>query len=152
VLKSYKMSFESMDSLEQNKALMRKYIEEAWNKGDLDFIDKNFSADFVNHGTFPGQSTDRDGVKWVISNIRNAIPNVHFTIEDMIAEGDKVVTRWLAKGTHKGDFMGTKPTGNKISVSATVIDRIKDGKVIEHWANRDDLSFLQQVGLIPPIS
>jgi predicted ester cyclase len=77
----------------------------AWNKGDLDFIDKNFSADFVNHGTFPGQSTDHDGVKWVISNIRNAIPDVHFTIEDMIAEGDKVVTRWLAKGTHKGDIL-----------------------------------------------
>lgn len=136
-------------SLEQNKALMRSYIEEAWNKGDFEFIDKNFSSDFVNHGTFPGQSTDRDGVKWVINNIRNAIPDVHFTMEDMIAEGDKVVTRWLAKGTHKGDLMGAKPTGNKISVSATVIDRIKDGKVIEHWANRDDLSFLQQIGLIP---
>jgi predicted ester cyclase len=66
---------------------------------------------------------------------------VHFTIEDMIAEGDKVVTRWLAKGTHNGDLMGSKPTGNKISVSATVIDRIKDGKVIEHWANRDDFKF-----------
>jgi predicted ester cyclase len=85
----------------------------------------------------------------VISNIGNAIPDVHFTIEDMVAEGDKVVTRWLAKGTHKGDLMGTKFTGNKISVSATVIDRIKDGKVVEHWANRDDLAFLQQIGLIP---
>lgn len=61
----------------------------------------------------------------------------------MIAEGNKVVTtRWLAKESHKGDSMGAKPTGNKISVSTTVIDRIKDGKVIEHWANRDDLAFL----------
>jgi predicted ester cyclase len=117
------MSFDLMASLEQkNKALMRSYIEKAWNKGHLDFIDKNFSADFVNHGIFPGQSTDRDGVKWVINNIRNAVPDLHFTIEDMIAEDDKVVTRWLAKGTHKGDLMDAKPTGKKISVSATVID------------------------------
>jgi predicted ester cyclase len=141
-----------MASVEQNKALMRSYIEETWNKGDLDFVDKNFSSDFVNHGTFPGQPTDCDGVKWVISNIRNAIPGVHFTIEDMIAEGDNAVTKWLAKRTHTGDLMGAKPTGNKISVSARVIDSTKDGKVVEHCANRDDLSHLQQVGLIPPAS
>jgi predicted ester cyclase len=67
----------------------------------------------------------------------------------MIAEGDKVVTKWLAEGTHRGELMGAKPTGKRISVSATVIDRIKDSKVIEHWANRDDLNFLQQIGLIP---
>jgi predicted ester cyclase len=85
----------------------------------------------------------------VIRNTRNAFPDVHLTIEDMVVEGDKVVTRWLAKGTHKGDFMGAKPTGNKISVSSTVIDRIKDGKVVEAWPIRDDLSFLQQIGLIP---
>jgi steroid delta-isomerase-like uncharacterized protein len=151
ILKSYMITSKLMTSLEQNKALMRSYIEEAWNKGDLDFIDKNFSSDFVNHGTFPGQPTDRDGVKWVINNIRNAVPDVDFTVEDMIAEGDKVVTRWLAEGTHKdkGDLMGAKPTGKKISISATVIDRIKDSKVVEHWANRDDLAFLQQIGLIP---
>jgi steroid delta-isomerase-like uncharacterized protein len=136
-------------SLEQNKALMRRYIEEVWNKGDLDFVDKNFSADFVNHGTLLGQPADRDGIKWVIRNTRNAIPDLHLSIEDMVAEDDKVVTRWLAKGTHKGEFMGAKPTGNKISVSSTVIDHIKDGKVVEAWPIRDDLSLLQQIGLIP---
>ncbi len=138
-------------SLEQNKALMRNYIEEAWNKGNLDFIDKNFSSDFVPHGTFPGQPTNRDGVKRVISTIRNAIPDLHITIEDMLAEGDKVASRWVTKGTHKGDLMGTKPTGNKISVSETAVFRVKDGKVVEAWANRDDLGFLQQIGLIPPL-
>jgi predicted ester cyclase len=94
-----------MASVEQNKPLMHSYIEQKWNKGDLDFVDKNFSSDFVNHGAFPGQPTDCDGVKWVISNIRNAIPGVHFTIEDMIAEGDNAVTKWLAKRAHKGDLM-----------------------------------------------
>ena len=136
-------------SLEQNKALTRNYIEEAWNKGDLDFIDKNFSSDFVGHGTFPGQPTNRDGVKSVISTIRNAIPDLHITIEDILAEGDKVASRWVTKGTHKGDLMGAKPTGNKISVSETAVFRVKDGKVVEAWANRDDLGFLQQIGLIP---
>jgi steroid delta-isomerase-like uncharacterized protein len=140
-----------MASLEQNKALMRNYIEEAWNKGNLDFIDKNFSSDFVSHGTLPGQPTNRDAVKRVISTIRNAIPDLHITIEDMLAEGDKVASRWVTKGTHKGDLMGAKPTGNKISVSETVVVRVKDGKVVEGWANRDDLGFLQQIGLIPPL-
>src|ERR671915_1524400 len=141
-----------MASLEQNKALMRNYIEEAWNKGNLDFIDKNFSSDFVSHGTFPGQPTNRDSVKSVISTVRNAIPDLHITIEDMLAEGDKVASRWVTKGTHKGgDLMGAKPTGNKISVSETVVVRVKDGKVVEGWANRDDLGFLQQIGLIPPL-
>ena len=138
-----------MASLEQNKALMRNYIEEAWNKGSLDFIDKNFSSDFVALGTFPGQPTNRDSVKSVISTIRNAIPDLHITIEDMLAEGDKVASRWVTKGTHKGDLMGAKPTGNKISVSETTVVRVKDGKVVEGWANRDDLGFLQQIGLIP---
>ena len=151
MLKSYKMPSDLMGSLEQNKALMRNYIEEVWNKGNLDFIDKNFSSDFVTHGTFLGQPTNRDRVKSVISTIRNAIPDLHITIEDMLAEGDKVASRWVLKGTHKGDLMGAKPTGNKISVSQTVVFRVKDGKVVEHWANRDDLGFLQQIGLIPPL-
>jgi steroid delta-isomerase-like uncharacterized protein len=137
-----------MASLEQNKALMRNYIEEAWNKGNLDFIDKNFSSDYVSHGTFPGQPTSRDDVKSVINTIRNTIPDLHITIEDMLAEGDKVASRWVTKGTHKGDLMGAKPTGNKISVSETAVFRVKDGKVVEGWANRDDLGFLQQIGLI----
>ena len=110
---------------------MRNYIEEAWNEGNLDFIDKNFSSDFVGHGAFPGQRTNRDGVKSVISTIRNAIPDIHITIEDMLAEGDKVASRWVSKGTHKGDLMGAKPTGNKISVSETAVFRVKDGKVVE---------------------
>ena len=140
-----------MASLEQNKALMRNYIEEAWNKGNLDFVDKNFSSDFVGHGTFHGQPTNRDGVKSVISTIRNAIPDLNITIEDMLAEGTKVASRWVTKGTHKGDLMSAKPTGNKISVSETAVFRVKDGKVVEAWANRDDLGFLQQIGLIPPL-
>jgi predicted ester cyclase len=69
----------------------------------------------------------------------------------MLAEGDKVASRWVTKGTHKGDLRGAKPTGNKISVSETTVVRVKDGKVVEGWANRDDLGFLQQIGLIPPL-
>jgi steroid delta-isomerase-like uncharacterized protein len=132
---------------------MRNYIEEAWNKGNLDFIDKNFSSDFVTHGipNFVGQPANRDGVKSVISTARNAIPDLHITIEDILAEGDKVPSSWVAKGTHKGDLMGAKPTGNKISVSEIAVFRVKDGKVVEHWANRDDLGFFQQIGLIPPL-
>jgi steroid delta-isomerase-like uncharacterized protein len=140
-----------VSSLEQTKALMRNYIEEAWNKGNLDFIDENFSSDFVAHGTFSRQPNNRVGVKSVITTIRNAIPDLHITIEDMLAEGDKVASRWVTKGTHKGGLMGSKPSGNRISVSETAVFRVKDGKVVEGWANRDDLGFLQQIGLIPPV-
>jgi|SRR5215213_10807529 len=138
-------------SSEQNKNLMRQYIEEAWNKGDLSFIDKNLADDFVNHSTSPGHPTDKNGVKWIISTMRKASPDIHFIIEHMIAEGDKVATRWVAQGTHTGELMGMPPTGKKVTVTATVIERTgENGKVKEHWGNRDDLGLLQQIGIIPP--
>lgn len=136
--------------IEQNKSLMQKYFEQVWNRGDLVFIDENLATGFVSHDPVLGQPSGREGIKWVVTMFRNAIPDLHFLIEDMIAEGDKVVTRYLSYGTHQGELMGMSPTGKKLTASGIVIDRIdSSSKIVEHWAKRDDLGLLQQLGVIP---
>ena len=80
---------------------------------------------------------------------RSAFPDVHMEIEDQIAEGDRVATRWVASGTHEGDLMGISPTGNRVTVAGTTIDRIADGQIAETWDNYDALGMMQQVGAIP---
>jgi steroid delta-isomerase-like uncharacterized protein len=136
-------------SAQELKMIARRYIEEVWNGGDLALIDEIFARDFVNHTPSPGQLAGREGLKQFIASLRSASPDVHFTIDDVIAEGDRVVTRWTARGTHHGDLMGAPPTGKRITVSAIAIDRIVNGRIVEHWAVRDDLGLVQQLGLIP---
>ena len=80
--------------------------------------------------------------------MRTAFPDLRISVEDQVAEGDKVVTRWRARGTHKGPFQGISPTGKRGEISGTIIDRIADGKIIECWSNSDDLGLLQQLGVV----
>jgi predicted ester cyclase len=80
---------------------------------------------------------------------RNAFPDVLMSVEDQVAEGDKVVTRWIASGTHQGDMMGIAPTGNRVTVAGTSVERIVDGKIEETWDNYDALGMMQQIGAIP---
>lgn len=134
---------------ERNKALARRYIEEVWNRGNLDLIDELFTPDYVNHNLSAGQAPGLAGIKALIGGFRAASPDLRLTIDDLIAEGDKVVTRWTARGTHQGDLMGIPPTGKRLTVSAIVVDRFVDGRIVEHWAARDDLGMLQQLGVIP---
>jgi steroid delta-isomerase-like uncharacterized protein len=133
------------------KAIARRYIEEVWNKGNLALIDELFAPDHINHSPNAGQMAGPEGLKQLIATFRKASPDLHFTIDDMLAEGDRVVTRWTARGTHQGELMGVPPTGKRITVTAIVIDRIVDGKFVEHWAGRDDLGMYQQLGLIPTL-
>ncbi len=136
-------------STEELKAIARRYIEEVWNNGNLALIDELFTPDYINHTPSIGQMAGPEGIKQLIGSFRNAAPDLHFTINDMIAEGDRVVTRWTAQGTHQGELMGVPPTGKQITVTAIVIDRIVEGRIVEHWAGRDDLGLFQQLGLIP---
>jgi steroid delta-isomerase-like uncharacterized protein len=138
-------------STEELKAIARRYIEEVWNKGNLALIDELFTPDHINHSPSAGQMAGPEGLKQLIASFRNAAPDLHFTIDDMIAEGDRVVTRWTARGTHAGELMGVPPTGKQITVTAIVIDRFAGGKFAEHWAGRDDLGLYQQLGLIPSL-
>ncbi|HLQ29843.1 MAG TPA: ester cyclase [Ktedonobacteraceae bacterium] len=138
-------------STEENKARIRKYIDEAWNKGNVDIIDEMMAPDYARYPNGPGKPLNREEQKQRIVAYRKAFPDFHLTIEDLVAEGDKVVFRMTGRGTHRGTFMGTPPGGKQMTISIIDIARFADGKIVEHWGNRDDLGMLQQIGAIPSI-
>ena len=128
---------------EENKALVRRLIKEV-EKGDLDVIDEVLARDFVDHDLLPDQEPDREGYKQGLSEDRAAFSNFDITIEDQVAEGDKVVTRLTWRGTHdRGEAMGMPPTGKKVEVTAIFIHRIAGGKVKEEWSASDTLERLR---------
>ena len=128
---------------EENKALVRRLIKEV-EKGDLDVIDEVLAHDFVDHDLLPDQEPDREGYKRSLSEDRAAFSNFDITIEDQIAEGDKVVTRFTWRGTHDQEkIMGMAPTGKKVEVTAIFIHRIAGGKVKEEWSASDTLERLR---------
>jgi len=136
---------------EKNKAIARRVFEEVWNQGKLDVIDEIFATDYIFHDPVAGDVRGPEGLKKYVSMHRTAFPDLKFTIEDEVAEGDKVVTRWTFTGTHKGELMGIPPTGVQGTISGIVIGRIASGKFMEAWVNMDDLGMWQQLGVIPPI-
>src|SRR5438876_12417081 len=100
-------------STEENKALVRRFIEEVHNKGNVDAIDEIYAPDYVNHNPVPPYTPDREGYKRFIAETRAAFPDYRFSIDDLIAEGDKVVNRWTSRSTHRGEFMGMPATGRQ---------------------------------------
>ena len=134
-------------SVEENKALVRREIEEGWHKGNLMIVDEIYAADFVNHSPFPNTTPDREGIKQGIKNVLNAFPDVELTIEDLIAENDKVVERVTATGTHKGEYMGIIPTNKPITFPVIIINRFADNKIVERWSLADSLAMIQQFGI-----
>ena len=135
---------------ERNKAIERRLLDEVYSHGNLEVIDELVARDFVGHGTAAeGGDQGREAYRQFVVEMRSAFPDLQMTVEDQIAEGDKVVTRFRARATHTGSFQGIPPTGRPGEFSGTIIDRIADGKVIECWSNTDDLGLLQQLGAIP---
>ena len=134
---------------EENKQLARRAFEEIWNQGNVNAIDDLYAADQVSYGLGIDVPAGTEGIKQFVSIYRTAYPDTHFTIEDQIAEGDKVVTRWSAIGTHRGELMGIAPTGKRVTVTGITINRIAGGKIVETWNNFDALGQLQQLGVIP---
>lgn len=137
-------------SAEENKALVRRFVDEVQSGGNIGAIDELCSPEFVNHSAPPGVPSNREGVKQVTAMFRQAFPDSYFAVEDMIAEGDKVATRKTFHGTHQGEFMGIPPTGQQVSIGLIDIVRIVDGRVIEHWSMGDNLGMMQQLGVVPP--
>ena len=135
---------------EDNKALNRRFVEEVINQGNTDAIDELIDPGVVDHAAPPGFPTGREGAKQFAAMMRSAFPNLHLTIEDMIAEGDKVVMRSTWSGTHEGEFMGIPATGRQVTVSAIDITRVADGRMVEHWEQFDALGLMQQLGVVPP--
>lgn len=135
---------------EENKKLERRAIEEVWNQGNYAVVDEIVASDYIGHSSNPATETHgREGVKQFYMALHRAFPDIHFTIEDQIAEGDRVVTRWAARATHQGEFQGIPPTGNRGDLTGITIERIADGKIVECWTEIDDLRLLQQLGVIP---
>ncbi len=132
---------------EENKAKIRRILEETMNKGNLDVVDEEIAPGYLYHsGT---ESHGRDALKMLITTYRAAFPDMVVTIEDQIAEGDKVVTRFTARATHQGDLMGIAPTGKAIEAETIVIARLEGSKVVEEWEIMDRLGMMQQLGVVP---
>jgi predicted ester cyclase len=132
---------------EQNKAHVRRAIEEIYNKGDLAVVDELAASDMLIH-TSSGEIRGRNGAKQYVAALRAGFPDIRFTVDDQIAEGDMVVTRWTARGTHTGVFEGIAPTGRRIRVAGTDIDHIVDGLTLECWAHLDELGLMRQLGVV----
>ena len=131
-----------------NKALVRRFVEQVISQGNLAVVDELVAGDYVYHG--PGmQVGGPDGLKQLFTMLRAAFPDWQETLEDLIADGDKVVFRVTGHGTHQGEFMGLPPTGKRVTVAGIDLVRIEAGKLSEHWANFDQLGLLQQLGAIP---
>ena len=135
-------------STEDNKTNVRRFIEEGWNQGNTAVFDELFAADYLGHDP-NGPLHGPEGFKQYFATYRSAFPDTHLTIEDQIAEGDKVVTRWTATGTHQGPLMGIVPSGKHVTITGITITRIASGKAVEDWVNFDTLGMLQQIGAIP---
>jgi len=135
---------------EQNKTIARRQVEEAFNEGKLGVIDELIAPSFVNHDpATPEPIRGPEDFKEFVKTYRSAFPDLRVTIEDQIAEGDKVVSRWSARGTQKGELLGMPASGKQATVTGISIDKIEGGKIVESWNNWDTLGMLQQLGAIP---
>ena len=133
---------------EQNKMTVRRIFEEIESQGNLAVVDEIFASDFVNH-TPLGENHGPDGAKHFVNMLRSAFPDLHSTVEDQIAEGDKVATRFTSRGTHRGELQGIPASGNTIQITGIVISRFANGKIVEQWGSPDLLGMMQQIGAIP---
>ena len=135
-------------SLEENKAVARRFMEDLYNDEDLTVADEIIAPDYVEHYAGGSERLGTEGLVECVTFWRTAFPGLQFTIEDSIAEGDRVVVRWTARGTHKGEYMGISPTGNQVTFSGITTFRIAEGKVQEAWWHLDDLGLLEQLGVV----
>ena len=136
-------------TIEDNKQIVRRY-QEAGNANNLDAWDALVAPDLVSHNAAPGLPPGLEGGKMAHRATLAAFPDVHYHVEDVIAEGDRVVQRFTLHCTHKGEFMGLPPTGREITLTGISIFRLQGGKIVEHWAVQDGLALMIQLGLFKP--
>jgi steroid delta-isomerase-like uncharacterized protein len=135
---------------EENKAVVRRFIEEVWNNGNLEAIDELISEDHVDHDPAQaGGAGGREGARAFVEVYRKAFPDAHIELGELIGEGDLVAGPWHATGTHQGELMGIAPSGRSISITGMGMDRVVNGQIVESWANWDALGMLGQLGAMP---
>ena len=136
-------------SSEENKTQYRRTLEEVFNQGDLAIVDELVAPDFLNHDVPPGMNNrGPDSTRQIVRMLRTAFPDLHFTIEELVAEADTVAGRVTMRGTHLGPFQGIPATGRSFEQVHMHFVRFRGGKAIEHWAVRDDLGMMRQLGVI----
>lgn len=133
-----------------NKALVRRIWEEIWNLGALDVVDEVISGEYLGYiPAMPEPVHGTEGFKQLILMYRTGYPDVHVSVDDLIAEGDRVVARWTSRGINTGDLMGMPATGREVTVAGISIFRIENGKVAEEWEGFDTLGMMRQLGAVP---
>jgi steroid delta-isomerase-like uncharacterized protein len=134
---------------ENNKHLVEQTFTRMFNRGELALADELVSPEFVNHDAPPSVPGGPAGLRQIVAMLRTAFPDLHYEVLDLVAEGEKVVARTTMSGTHRGPFFGIAPTGRRVEQEQIHILRFADGKAVEHFAVRDDLTMYQQLGVIP---
>jgi predicted ester cyclase len=132
---------------EENKAVVLRYVEEVWNEHDLDAIDELVSPDYFNHAATT-EEYQRGGARRAVEWILSVFPDHRFEVEDAAADGETVALRGAMTATHEGELMGIAPTGKRVAAQQSRWFRVVDGAIAEHWAARDDLGMLRQLGVI----
>lgn len=136
---------------EQNKTVARRFYEEVFNKKNVNAIDELCASNFVDHTAMPGQAPGAKGLKDIFAVYMKAFPDMRVTVEEMVAERDLVVARFTGEATHRGELLGTAPTGRKITFHGIDMLRIKDGKATEAWHQGDDAIALMELGVKLPV-
>ena len=136
-------------STEENKKISWRLQEEVFGEGKLESVDELLAPDYVSHAPGdPELSRGPEDIKEIVRAYHSAFPDISFTVEKQVAEGAMVVTRWIARGTHRGEFMGVPPSGSRIEVSGMSMDHISGGRIVENWNNWEALEMMRQIGAI----
>ena len=146
---SHTLNEETRVSESENVSVIARFLEEVINQGRLEQADELVAVDFVELDPLPGQRQGRGGLKEVIGMMRAAFPDIHWVLEETVASGDKVVTRFTWTGTHRGTFLGVPASGRSVSVKGVVIDRLSAGKMADSRILMDNFAMMQQLGVIP---
>jgi steroid delta-isomerase-like uncharacterized protein len=137
-------------STDRRDSLIRRMVENAFNQGALAMVDELLAPDGVSHTPSWGMPNTREGLKQLITLFRSAFPDLQCIVEDEISEGDSVAAHWTMRGTHTGLFLGNRPTSRSIVVQGMIFAHIESGRIVEHWTLLDQMSLLQQLGIVPP--
>jgi steroid delta-isomerase-like uncharacterized protein len=146
---NWEQNWETRVSESENVSVIARFLEEVINQGRLEQADELVAVDFVELDPLPGQRQGREGLKEVIGMLRAAFPDIHWVVEETVASGDKVVTRFTWTGTHRGTFLGVPASGRSVSVKGVVIDRLAAGKMADSRILMDNFTMMQQLGVIP---
>ena len=136
---------------QENKAIVRRLVEEVWNRGSLEAVAEIIADDYVRHGDQPGTPPGPQAYRDTVATFRASFPDLHMIVEDLMADGDKVVGRWVVRGSQRGQLMGIEPTGRCVEFGGIFVVRLAEGRVVEEWEESDELGLMRQLGAMPAL-